>query len=102
MIYKGERVLPGQRHEPERHLREVDRYRVPVHAVQTSLRDEAAGEDHLVLVWRNQGLLSMSAPRLDQGVAELTAGFDQKGPGAHRRVADLEVEDLLWRRWRVL
>ena len=32
-------------------------------------------------------------PRFDQCVGELPARFDQEGPGAHRRVADLEVED---------
>ena len=37
----------------------------------------------------------MQVPRFDQGIAELPAGFDQEGAGAHRRVADFQFEDLL-------
>ena len=37
----------------------------------------------------------MRAPRVDQGVGELATGLDQECPGAHGRVADLEVQDLL-------
>ena len=37
----------------------------------------------------------MSAPRIDQSVGELTTGLDQECAGAHGRIADLEVQDLL-------
>ena len=36
----------------------------------------------------------MRLPRSHQRIAELAAGFDQEGAGAHGGVADLEVEDL--------
>ncbi len=95
VVDEGERVVPGQRDEPERELGEVHRHGVPVHAVEAALGDEPAREDHLVLVGRDRGHLAVGVPGLDQRVAELAAGLDQERAGAHRRVADLEVEDLL-------
>ena len=53
-----------------------------------------AGEEDLVLVGRDLGTAAVRVPGLDQRVAELAAGLDQERAGAHRRVADLEVEDL--------
>ena len=94
VVHEGERVVLRQRHEPERDLGEVHRHRVPVHAVEAALRDQPAREDHLVLVGRDRGHLAVGVPGLDQRVAELAAGLDQERPRAHRRVADLEVEDL--------
>ena len=40
----------------------------------------------------------MHVPGLDERVAQEAAGLDQKRPRAHRRVTDLEIEDLLGRR----
>ena len=51
------------------------------------------GDEPLVLVGGNLRHRVVPAPRFDQCVGELPARFDQEGARAHRRVADLEVED---------
>ena len=93
VVQEGERMVLRQGREPQRQLGEVHGHGVAIHAVEAALGDQAAGEDHLVLVGRDLGHGVVRAPRLDQRIGELTAGFDQEGAGAHRRVADLEVED---------
>ena len=90
----------GQRHQPQRQLGQIDRHVVLVHAVQTSLSDQTAGVQHLVFIRWNVGRDGIvGVPRLDQFIAELTAGFHQKRPAAHRGIADFQVEDLggMWR-----
>ena len=89
VIYKGEGMVPRQRYEPERNLGEIHRYGVPVDAIEATLCDQPAREDHLVLVGRDRGHLPVGVPGLDQCVAELAASLDQECPRAHRRVADL-------------
>ena len=91
-------VFLRQRGQPERHFGQIDRHRVAVDAVEATLDDEPAGGDDLVLAGRQLGRGLVDAPRLDQRIAELTAGFDQEGPRAHRRIADLQVEDRLRQR----
>ena len=98
VVDERQRVLLRQRGEPERDLGEVDGHGVAVDAVEAALGDEAARGDNLVFAGRQLGRGLMCAPRLDQGVAELAACFDEEGAGAHRRVADLQVEDRLWQR----
>ena len=98
VVDERERVFLRQGGQPERYLGQIDRHRVAVDAVETALGDEPAGKDHLVLAGRHVGRGLVDAPRLDQRVAELTAGFDQEGPRAHRRIADLQVEDRLRQR----
>ena len=93
VVQEGERVVLGQGGEPQRQLGEVHGHGVAVHAVEATLGDQATGEDHFVLVGRDLGHRVMRAPRLDQRIGELPAGLDQEGAGAHRRIADLEVED---------
>jgi hypothetical protein len=36
----------------------------------------------------------VSGPGFDQFLAQLPTGFHQKGPGTHRRIADLQVQNL--------
>ena len=84
-----------QGHEPERELGEVHRLGVAVHAVEAALCDLAAGEDDLALVRRDVGHGIVCLPRLDQRIAELAAGFDEEGTGAHGEITDLEVEELV-------
>ena len=93
MVHEGQRMVSRQRAQPQRDLGEVHRHRVPVDSVQALPGDEAAGMDHLVLVGRNVRHLAVGAPRVDERVGKLAAGLDQEGPGAHGRVADLDVED---------
>ena len=94
VVHEGERMVSRQRAQPERHLGKVHGHRVPVDSVQAPLCHKAAGVDHLVLVGRNGRHLAVGTPRFDQGVGELAAGLDEERAGAHRGVADLEVEDL--------
>ena len=97
VVEEGEGVVLRQRGEPERELREVHGHRVLVHAVEAALGDEAAGVETRP---RRAGSAApvVDVPGLDQLVAELAAGLDQERAGAHRRVADLQIEDLLGRR----
>ena len=97
VVDEREGVLFRQRGEPERDLGEVDGHGVAVDAVEATLGDEAARGDNLVFAGRQLGRGLVGAPRLDEGVAELAAGFDEEGAGAHGGVADLQVEDRLGR-----
>ena len=95
VIEERERVVAGEGREPERHLREVDCDRVAIEAVEAALRDEASGEDDLVLIGGDLWAPAVDGPRVDERVTELPARLHKKGGRAHRWVADLEVEDLL-------
>lgn len=87
-------MVPGQGGEPEREAGEVDRHRVAVDAVEAALGDKAAGVQLLVLVGRQgRASVGVDAPGLDEPRAELAAGLDEEGAGAHGRVADFERED---------
>ncbi len=88
-------MILGQGDEPQRQLGEVHRHGVAVHAVEAALGDQAAGEDHRVLVGRDVRHGVVRAPGIDQRVGELPARFDQEGAGAHRGIADLQIEDPL-------
>src|SRR4051794_13717726 len=94
VVHERESVVLRKRDEPQRHLGEVHGHGVPVHAVKAAQRDKPAREDKLVLVRWYLGYLTVGVPGLDQRVSELAAGFDEERPGPHRRVADLEIEDL--------
>ena len=88
VVHEGERVVPRERAQPQRHLGEVHGHRVPIDSVQAPLGDEAARVDHLVLVGRNGRHLAMRAPRFDEGVGELAAGLDEetrRSPSPDRR-----------------
>ena len=98
VVYEGERMVARKGAEPERDLGKVDGHRVSVDAVEALLGDQAPGVDHLVFVRRDGRHRAVRAPRVDQGVSELATGLDQECAGAHRRIADLEVQDLLRRR----
>ena len=93
MVEEGERLVLRQRGEPERELCQVDGDGVAIHAVEAVAGDQPPGVDGPVLVGRKVRRGVVGSPRLDQGVAELAAGFDQESAGAHRRIADLEVEE---------
>ena len=90
-------MLLRQRGQPQRHLGQVDGHRVAVDAVEATLGDEPAGHDNLVIARRHRRRRVVGAPGVEQRVAELAARFDEEGARAHRRVADLQVEDRLWR-----
>ena len=94
MIDEGQRMVLGQRHQPQRDLGEIDRHRVPVHAIEAALRDEPPRDDHLVLIGRDGGHLAVGVPGGDQRIAELAAGLDEERRRAHRRIADPDIEDL--------
>ena len=102
VVQKGQRVVLRQRDEPEGQLGEIHGERVPVHAVEALLGDEAAGEDRFVLVGRNLRAFVVELPGLDQRVAQLAASLHEEGSRAHRRIADLEVEDRFRTRRGVL
>ncbi len=89
-------MVSGQRRQPERKLGQVDRQRILVHAVKASLGDDAGSVQDLVLIGRNALLAIMAVPGLDQQLGEEAADGDKKGSGAHGRVANLEVQYLLW------
>ena len=71
-------MLARERREPERHLREVDRDRIAIDAVQAALRDEPPRKRHLVLVAGDLGTVAVDVPPLHQHVAELSARFDEE------------------------
>src|SRR4051794_39632983 len=95
MVEERKRMVLRQSRQPERELGEVNGHRVPVDPVEAALGNNAAGVEELVLVVRNLWDAVLCVPGSDQGLGQLAAGFDEEGTGAHRRVADLEVEDLL-------
>jgi hypothetical protein len=73
-------VIFRQRHEPERHLGKVYRYRVAVHAIEAALGHQPHREDQLVLVWRDGGHLPVGVPLVYEFVAELATSFDEERP----------------------
>ena len=93
VVEEGQGVVLGQGREPQGELRQVDGDLVAVDAVEAVAGDEPAGVDPLVLVGRDGRHGVVGVPGIDQDIAELAAGFDEEGAGAHGRVADLEVED---------
>ncbi len=96
VVDKRKRMVLGQGLEPERELGQADGEGVAVDAVEAALGDEAAGVELDGLVDRDfLGGLVVVGPGLDQRLRQVTAGGHQEGAGAHRRVADLEPEDLL-------
>jgi len=95
VVHERERMLARECGEPERHLGKVDGHGVAVHAVQAALRDHAPGEDDLVLVGGDLRLCVVELPGLDERVGEASARLDEERARAHRRVTDLQVEDLL-------
>ena len=53
VVEERERMVLGQRRQPERQLGQVHGHRVLVHAVQAPLGDEPAGVEDFVLIGRN-------------------------------------------------
>ena len=94
VIEERERVLLGERRQPQRQLGEIDRHLVLVHTVQTALGDHAAGMEQFVLIGGNRRKGIFATPGFEQVLAQLAAGLHQEGAGAHGRVADLEIENL--------
>ena len=78
VVEERERVLAGERHQPQRHLRQVDGDGVAVDAVEAALRHQPAGERHLVLVGWDLGPPAVRVPGGDELVAELAAGLDEE------------------------
>ena len=56
--------------------------------------------EQFILVRREFRRALVEMPCFDQFVAELAAGFDQKRPGTHRRVANFEGKNLIGFRLR--
>ena len=118
VVEELERLVLGQRQQPQRQLGHLDGQRVLVHAVQAALGDQAAGIDLPILdVLRGSsrsarpalplpfggdagssrlGLL-LVLPRFEQPLRQIPARLHQERPGAARHVADLEVEQFLGR-----
>ena len=84
VIQKREWMIFGQGRQPERQLRQVHGHGILVHAVEAALRDQSAGVQNLILVWRNGRQLLMRVPGHDQHIAKLPTRFHQKRSGAHR------------------
>ncbi len=88
VVEERERVLAGECHQPQRHLRQVDRDRVAVDAVEAALCDEPAGERDLVLIRREAPGLVVCGPGLDELIGELAARLDEercRSPSPGRR-----------------
>ena len=101
VVEEGEGMVAGEGGEPEGELGEVHGHRVAVHAVEAALGDEAAGEEQLVFIRRHGRPSAVDTPRLDEGIAELAAGFHLECARADGHVADFEVEDLAVGRGRM-
>ena len=98
VIEERERMLPRQRRQPQRQLRQVHGEDVLVHAVQAPLGHQPPRIGQHILVVGHLRRLLVRLPRLHQALGQQAAGLDQERAGSHRRVADLEIEDLLGRR----
>ena len=95
MVQEREWVVLGERGQPEGQLGQVDRHGVLVHPVEAALGHDAPGMEDLVFVGRdvlrNQ---VVGVPGPHQQLGQEAANGDEERPGAHGRVADLQVEDL--------
>lgn len=101
VIDERERERLAQSDEPERQLRELHRRRVLVHAVEALLRDEPAGvQVRVAVLFDHAREHALPRPRRHDLARELAARGHEKRSGAHRRIADLELEDLLRRALR--
>src|SRR5260370_11989944 len=95
MVEKGKRMVLRQSREPKRKFCQVDGESVYVNAIKASLRDQALSIETGIFIGWDSRQLTMVIPRLHKPVAEETAGLNQKCAGAHRRIAYLQVKDLL-------
>src|ERR1700682_4234535 len=87
-------MVLGERREPERQFREIDRHRILVDAVETPLRDDATRMENLVFVRRDDRKLVVRVPRAKQNRSELPAGFNEECTRPNSDVTDLEIQDL--------
>src|SRR3954469_9430301 len=94
MIEKRERVIFGQSGQPEGELGKIDCEGVAVDTVEALLRDAPTREKDDVLVGWNGWHSSMYLPRANERFAEVAAGLDEEGSGAHGRIAHFQIEDL--------
>ena len=98
VIEKAERTISGERGEPQREARELDRHRVEVDAVQDALGDRPPHPDPVGFT--DVGRMTASGPhqRGLVGAREKPAGGDEEGAAAHRGIDDAQPEDLIGRR----
>ena len=97
LVAEPGRELAGmQAVEPERNRAELDRHRIEVDAEAVAVGDEGADllllDDDLVLRDGPAGLLLLA---LEVEVGELVRRLDQERGRPHRRLEDLEFEDLV-------
>src|SRR5688572_26305606 len=79
MVEEGELVLACQGREPQRQAGKIGRHRVLVDAVETALRDQAAGMQFLGFVGWDDRPRARVRPGLNEPISQLAAGLDQEG-----------------------
>ena len=73
VVDERQRLLPGQRGEPEGDLGEVDGHGVAVDAVEAALGDPAARDDDLILAGRELWSGAVGAPPPSNKAAKASA-----------------------------
>ena len=111
VVQKDEGKIRRQRLQPDRELRQLHRHRVDIHPVEAVLSDEESRlRAALRLLFRHgiarlvahrlprrvdiEPLLFRDLPRLAKTIPKVTRYLHEERPGAHRGVADLQVEDF--------
>src|SRR5438128_3119492 len=120
MDEERERGAEGEAVEPERDFGQLDGHWVDVYAVNTALEDvtleevdvrEAFGvyRDSLIVHFlkdrfahaeemRDDGIPGESVQKIESFIRDVVYSFDQEVTGAHGRIEDLDIEQLIYDR----
>ena len=91
-------MIPSQGSKPEREASKICSHRIPIDAIQTSLGDQTASEQFLVLIGRNGWSRAvMPRPAIDKSCRNLSASLYQEGAATHCGIAHLKSENFVWR-----
>jgi len=93
VLEKRDRLLGGQRCEPERELRELDGHRVGVDAEQAALRDEAPEVGAIRLCDLVLAERPLADQRAFQRAGQKATGRDQERTAAHRGIQHAQRKD---------
>ena len=98
MVEERERTLGGERRQPQRQPRELNRHRVQVHPVHAAFRNRAANRCPLGIAKVSRIALAGADERHLVRRGKIAAGGDEKRAAAHRRIHNPEAEDAVRRR----
>ena len=98
VVEKAERLVPGERGQPERETCELHGDGIRVDARETATGDEPPDGGARIGIEVGLGASSFIDERAFVRIGQKSAGRDQEGAAAHRRIDDAQREDVVRRR----